>query len=101
MAILNGLEGKAHIEITDTSWFGYILLEADMSNLLFLDIAGPQSRTVYEGSVRMNEKYFFANGKARIRKVDQTSAGTRVDFVGIDTLNLVRQLSGIPDDYLS
>ena len=103
MAILNGLEGQAHVESQNdlANWSGYIILVPDPANLDQFDIAGPAAKGVYEGPVMMNEKCSFANGNVLVRKVNLTSTELRVEFVGTGKLNLIRPLSKTPNDYLS
>jgi len=102
MAILNTVEGQAHVESQNdfVNWGGYIILAPNPANLNYFDIAGPASKGVYEGTVMIEGKYYFANGNIRIRKVNFAPTELRVEFTGSEKLNLVHPLSKMPDDYL-
>ncbi len=39
MAILNGIEGLAHVEVNEDNWKGYILIAPDVRNMSYFDIA--------------------------------------------------------------
>lgn len=98
MAILNGVEGQARVEVNDknSSWGGYIIVPPEPLNITYFDIGGPKSKGVYEGPIIIGGKYFFGNGKVTIRKVLFTPAGLRIDFVGTDKFNSIRSLPTIP-----
>ena len=102
MAILNSLEGSAHVEANSMEhWNGYILLDPTPIHITSFDIAGPQSKAMYEGPIVLGGQYYFSNGGVRIRQVNFTPTELRVDFVGVEKLNIIRPLSAKPDDYLS
>lgn len=104
MAILGGLEGRAHVKLENdgANWGGYILLEPDIANLGYFDIAGPQSKTIYEGPVLAEENYYFGHGKVQIREVTWTDnpKKLKVGFKGIEQLSLAKALPAQPSDYL-
>ncbi len=102
MAILNGLEGKAHVESNNdlTNWRGYIILAPDPGNIRYFDIAGPAAKGIYKGPVIMEGRYYFTNGNVLVKKVDFSQLQLRVEFVGNAKLDIVRPLSGPPADYL-
>jgi hypothetical protein len=103
MAILNTLEGPAHVEIAEDglNWKGYILLEDEMSNVRYFDIVGPKSQCVYEGPIFAKGKYFFASGKVSIEKFNFTQDTFRVDFKGIEKLTISKAFENKPEDYLA
>jgi len=102
MAILNSLEGPAHVESSDdlSNWNGYVLLDPNPLNIRYFDVAGPASEGIYEGPVMVEGDYHFANGNVLVRNVNFTPSELRVDFVGSGKLNLIRPLSRMPDDYI-
>jgi hypothetical protein len=102
MAILNGLEGQAHVESDDSlsNWHGHIILAPDPANIRYFDIAGPAANGIYEGPVMIAGECYFMNGDVLVRKVGFSSSGLRVEFVGNGKLNKIRPLPIVPDDYL-
>ncbi len=94
MAILNSIEGQAHVKLQNDSvkWGGYIIVAPDPANLKHFDIAGPASKGVYEGTVMFEGKYYFANGNIRVIKVNFAPTELRVEFVGIEKLNIINAL---------
>ncbi len=102
MAILNGVEGSAHVEVSSdgVNWIGYILIEIDPGNLIFFDTTGPRANVIYEGPVLASGTYHFANGKTRVMAMNFTPDEFRIYFKGIEPLNFVRPLQRKPEDYL-
>ncbi len=101
MAILKGLNGSAHVTMEgNAEWSGYILLEPDIGNMNQFDIAGPTSMVTYEGPVFADNQYFLASGKVRVLEVHYTPEELKIEFRGIEPLNIIRPLQGRPKDYL-
>jgi hypothetical protein len=102
MAILNGLEGVAHVivEKDGTNWNGYILVEPDPGNIRYFDAFGPASKIIYEGPILWDGSYYFINGKAHTRNVHYVPGELRIDFKGIEPFNIVHSLQDKPSDYL-
>ena len=104
MAILSTVEGYAHVEVESggLNWHGYILLDPDPENIRYFDAFGPKSMTVYEGPVMGNGKYHFANGIVKITSVQykEDPLEFRIDFKGIEKLNISKALESKPEDYL-
>jgi hypothetical protein len=102
MAILNGIEGAAHVEVAsdNRNWSGYILIEDDPSNLRYFDIAGPQAQTVYEGPILVSGKYFRVAAKVRVIKMIYNPDGCKIEFKGIEIPERMIALNGKPEDYL-
>jgi len=104
MAILNGVGWQAHVELEKdgADWGGYILLEPDIANLRYFDVAGPKSKVVYEGPILAEGKYYFGNGKAQILEVNwpKNPKKLKVAFKGIEQLRLVKTFQTAPRDYL-
>ena len=102
MAILNSVEGSAHVEIAKDgrNWKGYILVEPDPGNIRYFQTAGPAGKVIYEGPIFASGKYYLANGKALITETHYTPQEFRIDFRGIDALNMVKAFTSTPDDYL-
>lgn len=104
MAILNGSEGLAHVEVEGdgVNWNGYMIFEFNSSNLGRFDAAGPTSKTVYEGPIFTNGKICFGHGTIKILKVKyiQKENEIRVEFRGIEQLTITRTFKDKPKDYL-
>jgi len=106
MAILNGIEGRAHVEVKDGvhGWSGHILLDdPDPTNIRYFDAFGPLSNTTYEGPLLMEGNYFSGNGPVKILSVYcKTDEPTefRVDFMGTNSFVIVKPLSSLPEDFL-
>jgi hypothetical protein len=103
MAILNGVEGQAHVEADHglLNWSGYILLAPDIVNITYFDIAGPARNGIYEGPVMMAGKCYFMNGNVVVSKVNFSPSDLRVEFIGNGKLNMIRPLPVVPDDYIA
>ncbi len=106
MAILNGIEGLAHVivESDGLNWTGYIFVDPDPTNIRYFPIVGPASKeSVYEGPILLDGKYYFVNGKVHIRNVNYTHEPEefRVDFKGIQPINIVKIFEAKPDDFLA
>jgi len=102
MAILNGLQGQAHVESKGglSDWIGYITLAPVLLNAMYFDITGPASRGVYEGPAMMKGSFYLVYGDILVKKVTYSSAEFRIDFVGNGEFIMVSPLSEAPDDYL-
>src|SRR5262245_54458171 len=102
MAILNGLEGRAHVEVKDdlSNWSGYINLAPILLNAMRFDTRGSASKGVYEGPATMERNFYLIYGDILIREINYSSSELRIDFVGNGELNMVSPLSEAPDDYL-
>ena len=103
MAILNGVDGKSHVEVADDnkSWSGYILVDPDPDNLRYFHVIPVSvSKVVYEGTVLYDGKYVFGHGDVYVRKVNFTPEEFRVDFTSREKFNHVKVLSSQPSDFL-
>jgi hypothetical protein len=108
MAILNGIEGQAHVESEDDDihWKGYILVEPNPSNLRYFDVSKPSKNIIYEGPIFRKGIYYFGHGRVQILEVDysfkleNSPDKMQVEFKGIESMNNLKALKDKPKDYL-
>jgi hypothetical protein len=105
MAILNGVEGSAHVELEGDSWFwkGYILINPDFNVFRMFQAQYMQSGIVYEGFVlsASGEAYLFGHGQVQITGVHYNPQQVKVEFRGVERFTATKTLNQKPEDYLS
>jgi hypothetical protein len=103
MAILNGYEGPARVELKDENlhWKGYILLEPNSASLDAFHIAGLLPSVIYEGPVLIKKKYTFASGEAKVVKVEFGPEKLKVEFEGVRLYSVGKAFRDRPVDFLS
>jgi hypothetical protein len=104
MAILDGVEGNAHIELADENmrWSGYILIPPWTRKYAhFWSAMKSRKEVTYEGPILFLGKYYFGHGVAHIQMVKDAGPDLRVDFSGLSELRIAGPSKEKPTDFIS